>query len=232
MTSHGLCPSDSSSDVRMIELSRDATGSFGLSITGGRNSANQDAPIVVADLTAEAAQRTGPGLKVGDQILGINGESTSSLSHHEAVAMLKAAQDPVILEVTSGSSMVGVSLGSCSGSETTSASMDLAGHHRQHSASSSEATSEHSSMAERIVLERGPDGLGFSIVGGYSSPHGDLPIYVKTVFAKGAAAAEGHLKRGDQIVAVNGRKLEGVTHEQAVSILKNAKGSIELAIIS
>lgn len=35
-----------------------------------------------------------------------------------------------------------------------------------------------------ITLDRGPDGLGFSIVGGYGSPHGDLPIYVKTVFAK------------------------------------------------
>lgn len=35
-----------------------------------------------------------------------------------------------------------------------------------------------------ITLERGPDGLGFSIVGGHGSPHGDLPIYVKTVFGK------------------------------------------------
>lgn len=35
-----------------------------------------------------------------------------------------------------------------------------------------------------ITLSRGPDGLGFSIVGGYGSPHGDLPIYVKTVFGK------------------------------------------------
>ena len=53
-----------------------------------------------------------------------------------------------------------------------------------------------------MTLERGPDGLGFSIVGGHGSPHGDLPIYVKTVFEKGAAASCGLLKRGDQIKAV------------------------------
>lgn len=39
-------------------------------------------------------------------------------------------------------------------------------------------------QCKTITLDRGTDGLGFSIVGGYGSPHGDLPIYVKTVFAK------------------------------------------------
>ena len=81
-------------------------------------------------------------------------------------------------------------------------------------------------------MERGPEGLGFSIVGGYGSPHGDLPIYVKTVFAKGAASEDGRLKRGDQILSVNGEPLEGVTHEQAVGILKRAKGTIELTVLS
>uniref|UniRef100_A0A3P9NAQ3 PDZ domain-containing protein n=1 Tax=Poecilia reticulata TaxID=8081 RepID=A0A3P9NAQ3_POERE len=55
-----------------------------------------------------------------------------------------------------------------------------------------------------ITLEKGCEGLGFSIVGGFGSPHGDLPIYVKT----GAAAVDGRLKRGDQILAVNGESLK------------------------
>uniref|UniRef100_A0A3B3IGQ3 Multiple PDZ domain crumbs cell polarity complex component n=1 Tax=Oryzias latipes TaxID=8090 RepID=A0A3B3IGQ3_ORYLA len=79
-----------------------------------------------------------------------------------------------------------------------------------------------SATQETITLERGPDGLGFSIVGGHGSPHGDLPIYVKT----GAAAEDGRLKRGDQIIAVNGQTLEGVTHEEAVGILKRTKGTV------
>uniref|UniRef100_A0A3B3VQ03 PDZ domain-containing protein n=1 Tax=Poecilia latipinna TaxID=48699 RepID=A0A3B3VQ03_9TELE len=68
---------------------------------------------------------------------------------------------------------------------------------------------------------QGSSGLGFSIVGGFGSPHGDLPIYVKT----GAAAVDGRLKRGDQILSVNGESLQAVTHEQAVTILKKQRGT-------
>lgn len=83
-----------------------------------------------------------------------------------------------------------------------------------------------------IHLERGTEGLGFSIVGGFGSPHGDLPIYVKTVFEKGAAAKDQRLKRGDQILAVNEHSLEGVSHENAVNILKKSKGVIKLTLLS
>ena len=83
-----------------------------------------------------------------------------------------------------------------------------------------------------IVLERGSEGLGFSIVGGRGSPHGDLPIYIKTVFERGAAAADGRLKRGDQILAVNGQSVEECRHDQAVSLLKQATGTVELLVLS
>jgi len=87
------------------------------------------------------------------------------------------------------------------------------------------------SQVKHIVLERGPDGLGFSIVGGHGSPHGNLPIYVKTVFERGAAVTSG-LKRGDQILAVNTIPCEGLTHHEAVTLLKNVKGSVNLSILS
>ena len=91
--------------------------------------------------------------------------------------------------------------------------------------------SNRSAKLKEVELDRGPDGLGFSIVGGYGSPHGDLPIYIKTVFNRGAASENGQLKRGDQIVAVNGEQLEGVTHEEAVNILKRARGKVILTVV-
>lgn len=49
---------------------------------------------------------------------------------------------------------------------------------------------------------------------------------------QGAAAEDGRLKRGDQIMAVNGQTLEGVTHEEAVGILKRTKGTVTLTVLS
>lgn len=49
---------------------------------------------------------------------------------------------------------------------------------------------------------------------------------------QGAASEDGRLKRGDQIMAVNGQSLEGVTHEEAVGILKRTKGTIALTVLS
>lgn len=83
-----------------------------------------------------------------------------------------------------------------------------------------------------VILHKGAEGLGFSIVGGFGSPHGDLPIYIKTVFERGAAAADGRLKRGDRIVSVNEKSLEGASHEEAVNVLKNSKGKIVLRVIA
>ena len=91
-------------------------------------------------------------------------------------------------------------------------------------------TGSHIPQVKNITLERGSDGLGFSIVGGYGSPHGNLPIYVKTVFNKGAGLISG-LKRGDQIIAVNSIECEGLTHQEAVSLLKSVKGNVHLTIL-
>uniref|UniRef100_A0A8C2BH89 PDZ domain-containing protein n=1 Tax=Cyprinus carpio TaxID=7962 RepID=A0A8C2BH89_CYPCA len=82
---------------------------------------------------------------------------------------------------------------------------------------------------QTITLERGSAGLGFSIVGGFGSSHGDLPIYVKNIFPKGAAVEDGRLRRGDQLLTVNGQNLEGVTHSEAVELLRQTTSIVQLS---
>ncbi|KAG8595547.1 hypothetical protein GDO81_001550 [Engystomops pustulosus] len=169
--------------------------------------------------------RTVDIIKVGDRIVSISGTPTEGMTHAQAVSLLKNATGTIELQVVAGGDVSVVT-----------------GHQQEHVGTAVSFSGLASSSIlqddlgppqyKTIILERGPDGLGFSIVGGYGSPHGDLPIYVKTVFSKGAASEDGRLNRGDQIIAVNGQSLEGVTHEEAVGILKRTKGTVTLTVLS
>lgn len=79
-------------------------------------------------------------------------------------------------------------------------------------------------------MNRGEQGLGFSIVGGIGCSQGDLPIFVKTIYPNGAASADGRLRSGDEILAVNNQSLIGLTHAEAVHVLKESYGLVTLTV--
>ncbi|KAM4544952.1 disks large homolog 2 isoform 3-T3 [Odontesthes bonariensis] len=70
----------------------------------------------------------------------------------------------------------------------------------------------------KVVLHKGSTGLGFNIVGGEDGEG----IFVSFILAGGPADLSGELKRGDQILSVNGIDLRVATHEQAAAALKGA----------
>ncbi|XP_004561747.1 disks large homolog 2 isoform X1 [Maylandia zebra] len=70
----------------------------------------------------------------------------------------------------------------------------------------------------KVVLHKSTTGLGFNIVGGEDGEG----IFVSFILAGGPADLSGELRRGDQILSVNGIDLQGATHEQAAAALKGA----------
>ncbi|EDK97752.1 disks large homolog 1 isoform 1 [Mus musculus] len=83
-----------------------------------------------------------------------------------------------------------------------------------------------------IKLIKGPKGLGFSIAGGVGNQHipGDNSIYVTKIIEGGAAHKDGKLQIGDKLLAVNSVCLEEVTHEEAVTALKNTSDFVYLKV--
>ncbi|XP_057262224.1 multiple PDZ domain protein isoform X3 [Pezoporus wallicus] len=211
--------------LRTVEIKKGPADSLGVSIAGGVGSPLGDVPIFIAMMHPNGVAAQTQKLRVGDRIVSICGTSTEGMTHSQAVSLLKNASGTIELQVVAGGE---VSVVTGHQQDPPTSSLSFAG-----LTSTSIFQDELGPpQYKTITLDRGPDGLGFSIVGGYGSPHGDLPIYVKTVFAKGAAAEDGRLKRGDQIIAVNGQSLEGVTHEEAVAILKRTKGTVTLTVLS
>ncbi|XP_051826787.1 multiple PDZ domain protein [Antechinus flavipes] len=211
--------------LRTVEIKKGPADSLGISIAGGVGSPLGDVPIFIAMMHPNGVAAQTQKLRVGDRIVSICGTSTEGMTHSQAVSLLKNASGSIEVQVVAGGDV----------SVVTSPPQEPAGSSLSFTGLTSNSIFQDDlgpPQYKSITLDRGPDGLGFSIVGGYGSPHGDLPIYVKTVFAKGAAAEDGRLKRGDQIIAVNGQSLEGVTHEEAVAILKRTKGTVTLTILS
>ncbi|XP_044045002.1 multiple PDZ domain protein isoform X3 [Siniperca chuatsi] len=209
-------------DIRKVVIQKGPCDSLGISVAGGVGSPHDNVPLFIATMDTNGLAARTQQIQTGDRILSINDVSTEGMTNVQAGALLKNATGTISLQVAA-----------CSGGISTKDHNDV---HARSSGQPSILSGIHNNLRTRmyktITLERGSSGLGFSIVGGFGSPHGDLPIYIKTVFNKGAAVEDGRLKRGDQIIAVNGHCLEGVTHAEAVDILKKTKGTVVLTVLS
>ncbi|KAK9409953.1 protein lin-7 like C [Crotalus adamanteus] len=89
------------------------------------------------------------------------------------------------------------------------------------------AASEGHSHPRVVELPKTDEGLGFNIMGGKEQ---NSPIYISRIIPGGIADRHGGLKRGDQLLSVNGVSVEGEHHEKAVELLKAAQGKVKLVV--
>jgi len=89
------------------------------------------------------------------------------------------------------------------------------------------AASEGHAHPRVVELPKTDEGLGFNVMGGREQ---NSPIYISRIIPGGVADRQGGLKRGDQLLSVNGVSVEGENHEKAVELLKAAHGSVKLVV--
>ncbi|XP_053211874.1 protein lin-7 homolog C-like [Panonychus citri] len=89
------------------------------------------------------------------------------------------------------------------------------------------AASEGHSHPRIVELPKTDEGLGFNLMGGREQ---NSPIYISRIIPGGVADRQSGLKRGDQLISVNGVNVEGEDHEKAVELLKLAQGKVTLVV--
>ncbi|XP_045430263.1 protein lin-7 homolog C-like [Pipistrellus kuhlii] len=89
------------------------------------------------------------------------------------------------------------------------------------------AASEGHSHPRIVELPKTEEGLGFNIMG---CKEQNSPIYISRIIPGGIADRHGGLKRGDQLLSVNGVSVKGEHHENAVELLKAAQGKVKLVV--
>ncbi|XP_019738405.1 tyrosine-protein phosphatase non-receptor type 13 isoform X3 [Hippocampus comes] len=81
-----------------------------------------------------------------------------------------------------------------------------------------------------IELSKKDSSLGISVTGGVNTTIQHGGIYVKAILPKGAAELDGRIHKGDRVVAVNGKSLEGASHQQAVDALRDTGQTVNLLL--
>ncbi|XP_067890034.1 disks large homolog 2 isoform X2 [Heterodontus francisci] len=227
--------------ITEIKLIKGPKG-LGFSIAGGVG--NQHIPgdnslYVTKIIDGGAAQRDGT-LQIGDRLLMVNNYSLEEIAHEEAVAVLKHTADVVYLKVGKPTTVyINDPYGPPDITHSYSRPVDnhilpLSGNYDtlDYKTSLPQISSGRYSPLPRhmlgeddinreprkFVLHRGSTGLGFNIVGGEDGEG----IFISFILAGGPADLSGELRRGDQILSVNGIDLRAATHEQAALALKGA----------
>uniref|UniRef100_A0A8C3A5Z7 Discs large MAGUK scaffold protein 4 n=1 Tax=Cyclopterus lumpus TaxID=8103 RepID=A0A8C3A5Z7_CYCLU len=216
--------------ITQIKLMKGPKG-LGFSIAGGVG--NQHVPgdnsiYVTKIIEGGAAHRDGR-LQIGDKILAVNHVSLEDVLHEDAVVALKNTGEVVYLKVATPTSQYIHPADRYSPPDLTTS---LNSHvlpppsPRRYSPIPRGMMGEddYSREPRRVCVQRGSTGLGFNIVGGEDGEG----IFISFILAGGPADLSGELRKGDQILSVNGVDLRYATHEQAAAALKNAGQTVTI----
>uniref|UniRef100_A0A671LJX0 PDZ domain-containing protein 2-like n=1 Tax=Sinocyclocheilus anshuiensis TaxID=1608454 RepID=A0A671LJX0_9TELE len=84
----------------------------------------------------------------------------------------------------------------------------------------------------KMHVVKGQDGLGIQITGGRGSKRSPHGIIVAHVEEGGAAQRDGRLKAGDELLMISGHSLVGLSHQEAVAVLRSTAGLVQLVVAS
>ncbi|XP_076251179.1 scribble planar cell polarity protein isoform X16 [Rhynchophorus ferrugineus] len=212
-----------------IRIERSNAG-LGLSIAGGKGSTpfkGDDEGIFISRVT-EGGPADLAGLKVGDKVTKVNGVDVIEVSHYEAVEVLKASGQTLVLEVLREVTRL-------IRTNKTDTNSKLETYHVTPPPPLPPVTNsvETKHILVHTTLIRDSRGLGFSIAGGKGSQPFKADsdaIFVSRITDGGVADRDGKLALGDRVVSINGVDLTGASHQHAVNLLTGLERFVRLTV--
>lgn len=152
-------------------------------------------------------------LRPDDRVLEINGTDVSYGSQEQAAQVIQTTEDRVQFVISR-----------CSRPQTpdlirsTADSGVIHPNYENHKPFASVAGQQGEKLV--TVSKEPQETLGISVAGGMDSPRGDTPIYITNINLTGCLGKTRQVKKGDILLSINGKSLLGLTHNQAVSLVK------------
>lgn len=213
-------------DYIEVELTKGSKG-LGFTIAGGIG--NQHIPgengIYVTKVMEGGAAYNDGRISVGDRLVCVknlpNGDFwLENCTHEESVQALKASKERVHLLISKVDNHYPLEISP----SPTFTQMDP--YKPQYKVPRSISEEELIRQPRTVSLTKGPAGLGFNIVGGEDGEG----IFISFILAGGPADVSGQVRRGDQILTVNGTDLTSATHEAAAQALKGAGNTVHMKL--
>ncbi|XP_017287386.1 partitioning defective 3 homolog isoform X2 [Kryptolebias marmoratus] len=205
-----------------IKLKKGPEG-LGFSITSRDVPIGGSAPIFIKNILPRGAAIQDGQLRAGDRLLEVSGVDLSGKSQEEVVALLRAAPMGGIVNLLV--------------LRPEDSLLPREVHEEDDMALTKDGAQDF--MTFEIPLnDSGSAGLGVSVKGNRSKENqADLGIFVKSIINGGAASKDGRLHVNDQLIAVNGESLLGMTNQDAMETLRrsmsiegNKRGMIQLVV--
>uniref|UniRef100_A0A3Q2XV33 PDZ domain-containing protein n=1 Tax=Hippocampus comes TaxID=109280 RepID=A0A3Q2XV33_HIPCM len=206
-----------------IDLTKGAEG-LGFTVVTRDSTSSGPGPILVKNILQRGAAIKDGRLQPGDRILEVNGMDMTGRSQEELVAMLRSTKQGESVCVT------------VARQEDVFLPRELKG---EDAGNLVLEDGREQLMYEVPLNETGSAGLGVSLKGNKSRETGeDLGIFIKSIIHGGAAYKDGRLRVNDQLIAVNGEALLGLSNHAAMETLRrsmssegNARGTIQLVVL-
>ncbi|XP_039952621.1 protein lap4 isoform X7 [Bactrocera tryoni] len=185
-------------------------GSLGFSIIGGTDHScvpfgSHEPGIFISHVVPDGIAHKCGKLRMGDRILKVNDVDISRATHQEAVMELLKPGDDIKLTIQHDPLPPGFQI-----------EVEIL-------------------QTEEITISKAEgERLGMHIKGGLNGQRGnpcdptDEGVFVSKINSVGAARRDGRLKVGMRLLEVNGHSLLGISHQDAVNVLRNAGNEIHL----